>query len=77
MVELILNIVFIVVCIALTVIVLKQEGKSAGLSALNGSTDTYWSKNKGRSIEGTLKKVTTVLGVLFIVLAVLLNSKFI
>ena len=40
-----------------------QEGKQEGLGSLAGgaSTDTYWSKNKGRSKEGALKKFTTVL----------------
>lgn len=77
MVKTIIDIVFIVICIALTVLVLMQEGKSAGLGSLGGMTDTYWGKNKGRSVEGTMKKVTTVLAVLLLVLAVLMNSKFI
>lgn len=51
-----------------------QEGKSAGLSgAINGVADTYWGKNKGRSMEGALVKVTVVLTVLFILLSVVLN----
>ena len=45
-------------CIALTVIVLMQEGKSAGLGAIAGAADTYWGKNKGRSMEGALEKST-------------------
>ncbi len=78
MVETILQIVFIVVCVALTVIVLMQEGKSAGLTgSISGIADTYWGKNKGRSVEGTLEKLTKVLAVLLIVLAAVLNSKFI
>lgn len=78
MVETILQIVFIVVCVALTVIVLMQEGKSAGLTgSISGIADTYWGKNKGRSVEGTLEKLTKVLAVLLIVLAAALNSKFI
>lgn len=78
MVETILKIVFIIVCIALTIIVLMQEGKSAGLTgSISGIADTYWGKNKGRSVEGTLEKLTKVLAVLLIVLAAVLNSKFI
>ena len=74
----VINIVFVVVCIALTIVVLMQEGKSAGLTgSISGMADTYWGKNKGRSMEGTLKKVTVLLAVLFIVLAALMNSKFI
>ena len=44
-------------------------------SAIGGMADSYWSKNKGRSMEGTLVKVTRVVAVLFIVLAVVLNLK--
>jgi len=69
--------IFILICIALTIIVLMQEGKSAGLSgAINGVADTYWGKNKGRSIEGKLVKFTKFLAIGFIVLAAVLNIKF-
>ena len=50
----IIQIVFIILSIIMTVIVLMQEGKNNGLGALTGSADTYWSKNKGRSMEGML-----------------------
>ena len=72
----ILTIVFVIDCIALTVVVLMQEGKSQGLGAIAGAADTYWGKNKGRSMEGGLVKATTVMGVLFFVLAVVLNLNF-
>lgn len=78
MIKTILEIVFVIVCIALTIIVLMQEGKSAGLTgSISGIADTYWGKNKGRSVEGTLEKLTKLLAVLLIVLAAVLNSKFI
>ena len=72
----ILTILFVIDCIALTVVVLMQEGKSQGLGAIAGAADTYWGKNKGRSMEGGLVKATTVMGVLFFVLAVGLNLNF-
>ena len=72
----ILTILFVIDCIALTVVVLMQEGKSRGLGAIAGAADTYWGKNKGRSMEGGLVKATTVMGVLFFVLAVVLNLNF-
>lgn len=72
----ILTIFFVIDCIALTVVVLMQEGKSQGLGAIAGAADTYWGKNKGRSMEGGLVKATTVMGVLFFVLAVVLNLNF-
>ena len=70
----IVTIVYILVCIALGVIVLMQEGKSAGLSgSISGVAETYWGKNKGRSMEGALEKSTKWLAVSFIVLSVVLN----
>lgn len=72
----ILTILFVIDCIAITVVVLMQEGKSQGLGAIAGAADTYWGKNKGRSMEGGLVKATTVMGVLFFVLAVVLNLNF-
>ena len=68
------GVVFIIVCAALVVLVLAQEGKNQGLGAIQGTVEnTYWSKNKGRSREGVLKKATFVLSVLFVVFSVILN----
>lgn len=69
-----LIILFVLVCIALSVVVLLQEGKS-GLGSLAGgnNSDTFWGKNKGRSAEGKLAKVTKILAVVFVLLALLLN----
>ncbi|MBD5106365.1 MAG: preprotein translocase subunit SecG [Lachnospiraceae bacterium] len=76
-IRLILTIVFILVCIAITVLVLMQEGKSAGLGAISGAAESYWGKNKGRSMEGALVKITKILAVAFLLLAVVLNiNKF-
>lgn len=69
----VLTVIFIIVCLALTVVVLLQEGKSAGLGVVSGAADTYWGKNKGRSMEGTLEKITKVLVVLFLAIALVLN----
>ncbi len=71
----ILTVVFIIICIVLTILVLMQEGKSAGLGAINGVAETYWGKNKGRSMEGTLVKITKYLAIAFIVIAAILNIK--
>lgn len=71
-----IEIVYILVCIVLTFIVLRQEGKTGGLGgALTGSSETYWSKNKGRSVEGTLERLTKYLAAAFIILSVVLNLK--
>lgn len=71
--RIVLTIIFIVICVALVVLVLMQEGKSAGLGSISGAAETYWGKNKGRSMEGQLVKLTRLLAVLFMVIAVILN----
>ena len=71
--KIVLTILFIIVCVALVVLVLMQEGKSAGLGTISGAAETYWGKNKGRSMEGRLVNLTKVLAVLFILLSVILN----
>ena len=71
--RIILTVIFIVMCIALTVLVLMQEGKDAGLGAITGGAETYWGKNKGRSMEGLLVKITKWLAIGFMVVAVILN----
>ena len=68
-----LMVIFILISVALVILVLMQEGKSAGLGAVSGAAETYWGKNKGRSMEGKLVRVTTGLAVTFMVLAVILN----
>ena len=72
-VKTIVTVVFILICLALTVIILMQEGKSAGLGAIAGAADTYWGKNKGRSMEGMLVKGTKALVALFLIIAAVLN----
>ena len=72
----ILMIIFAIDCIALSAIVLMQEGKTQGLGSIGGmSTDTYWGQNKGRSMEGALVRGTKMLAILFIVLAAVLSLK--
>ena len=46
MLKIILIIVFVLVCLALSGIILLQEGKSAGLGSIAGMADSYWSKAK-------------------------------
>lgn len=68
---------YILVCVVLTVIVLMQEGKNAGLSgSISGAAETYWGKNKARSMEGKLVILTRILAAVFIVLSVVLNMPF-
>lgn len=71
--RIVLTIIYIIICIALVILVLMQEGKTAGLGAVSGAAETYWGKNKGRSMEGKLVKITTGLAVGFILIAIVLN----
>ncbi|MCR5521097.1 MAG: preprotein translocase subunit SecG [Lachnospiraceae bacterium] len=71
----ILRIVFLIVCVAIIALVLMQDSKSEGLSAAitGGTRSTFISKNKGRTKEGMLSRLTIVFSVLFIVLSVALG----
>ena len=70
----ILLILYIIVCVALTVVVILQEGKQAGLTgAISGAAESYWGKNQGRSMEGGLVVATRVFAVLFVLISLLLN----
>ncbi|MFI3237591.1 MAG: preprotein translocase subunit SecG [Lachnospiraceae bacterium] len=68
-----LTVIFILVCVALVALVLLQEGKSAGLGAISGAAESYWGKNKGRSMEGSLVKFTKMIAIAYIVIALILN----
>lgn len=74
--RIVLTVIFVIDCIALTVVVLMQEGKQKGLGAISGMADTYWGRNKGRSMEGKLVLATKTMAVLFMALAVVLNMNF-
>ena len=73
----VLTVVFVLICLAITVVILLQEGKQAGLTgAISGAADSYWGKNKGRSMEGALVKSTKFLAIAFIVISIVLNLNF-
>ncbi|MBQ9155175.1 MAG: preprotein translocase subunit SecG [Eubacterium sp.] len=71
-----LTVLFILICLALIVVVLMQEGKDAGLGSLSGQVDSYVRKNRGRTKEGRLERITVILGVAFFALAIGLCLKF-
>ena len=68
-----LVIIFCILGVTLSAIILMQEGKSQGLGAISGMADTYWGKNRGRSIEGGLEKFTKIAAVLFFLVALVLD----
>ncbi|MEH7112656.1 preprotein translocase subunit SecG [Neobacillus niacini] len=62
----------VIVSIGLILVVLLQSGKSAGLSgAISGGAETLFGKQKARGLDLILHRITVVLAVLFILLAVL------
>lgn len=68
-----LIIIHTIISIALIVVVLMQHGKQQGLSgAIAGGAETFFGKNKGRTIDAMLKKVTAVVAALFIISSVAL-----
>ena len=75
--RIILTIIMAVDCVAMIVVVLMQQGKGQGLGALaGGNGDSFWERNKNRSAEGNLKKITRILAIIFFVVAVILNIQF-
>ena len=74
--ETILSVILVVLGIAISAIILMQEGKSAGLGAIGGMAESYWGKNKGRSMEGKLERFTLIGAIIFFVGAILLNMNF-
>ena len=74
-IQIILSIIYVILGVAISVVILMQEGKSNGPgSAIGGiSTDSYWSKNRGRSMEGALEHFTRYGAIVFMVITIILN----
>ena len=71
--KVIVNILHVLFCISIIVVVLLQSGKQAGLSgAIAGGAETFFGKNKGRTIDALLSKYTAVAAVLFLVTSIAL-----
>ena len=71
----ILNVLFIAVCIGLTVVILLQKKSSQGLGSIAGmgnTTERYWDKNKARSYEGALERYTKIGGAVLFVFSIVL-----
>ena len=69
----VISILLFIICIALAGIVLLQQGKSAGLSgAISGAAESYFGKNKARTMEGKFERITKILAACFIILAIVL-----
>ena len=69
----VLIVIHVIISIILVGIVLMQHGKQQGLSgSIAGGAETFFGKNKGRTIDNMLRKFTTVIATLFIISSVAL-----
>ena len=74
MLKIALSVILVVCDIALIAIVMLQSGKSAGLSgAITGGADTFLSKNKAKSLDAKLAKLTKWVAIAFMVLALIIS----
>ncbi len=74
MLKLALTIIQMVLALFLTVVVLLQEGKTAGLSgAISGGADTFLSKNKAKSWDAKLARWTKWVAIAFMVLTLVIS----
>ena len=72
--DIVVNIVHIIISIAIIAVVLLQSGRSAGISgAIAGGAETFFGKNKGRTIDAMLGKYTSVAAILFLITSVILT----
>lgn len=68
-----LIIIHIVIAVVLIAIVLLQSGKQAGLSgSIAGGAETFFGKNKGRTLDSILSKLTSVAAIVFLITSLLL-----
>lgn len=72
--QVIFGVILIVFSVAITVIVLLQEGHEKNLGTITGSADTFLSKNKARSIDAFLARWTRVIAVGFFALVIVINA---
>lgn len=73
-IQIILTVIYVLLGVAISIVILMQEGKSNGLgSAIGGMADSYWSKNKGRSMEGALEHFTRYGAIIFMLITLILN----
>ena len=72
--HIVLSVIEVLACLFLIVTILLQSGASQGLSgAISGGAETFFGSNKARGMQAVLAKLTTVVGIIFVVLAVALN----
>ncbi len=72
--EIILGILVILVSLFIIAVILLQQGHRSGISgAISGGADTFLSKNKARTVDATLARITKYIAIAFFVLALVAN----
>ncbi len=72
-IQIIVNIIYLLICLVIIAVVLLQSGRQAGISgSIAGGAETFFGKNKGRAYESILSKYTGWIAVLFIIITILL-----
>ncbi len=72
--EIVINILHLIVSIVLVAMVLLQSGRSAGISgSIGGAAETFFGKNKGRSMDTILEKYTALVAGIFLATALILT----
>ena len=69
----VLGIVLDLVSIAILVVIILQEGNQQGIGVVTGAADSYFSKNKARSIDAFLSRWTKVFAAVFVLFVIALN----
>ena len=73
MLSTVITVIHVILCIVLIAVVLLQSGKTAGLSgSIGGGAETFFGKNKARTLDGMLEKATAVVAILFVVTSIVL-----
>ena len=71
-IELILDILMVIAAIIMIVTVLMQDSESDGMGALTGGSETFFGKNKNKTLEGKLSNATTISAIVFVLLAIVM-----
>lgn len=69
-VKIALLILIVLLSIVMVLIVLLQPGNSEGVGAISGGAETFFGKNKAKTLEGRLKRLTIIVAVALVVLCI-------
>jgi len=74
----ILMVVHILVCFILIVLVMLQSSEKNGANGTITGQDTtsFFDKNKGRTKEGMLKKLTVIFGIIFVIVTIVFSLTY-